>query len=102
MKFKKINNWVEIGILSFVNLILLIAIIVVYNLTSPLWIFLLYIVFLNCGIFLSHKQKFEKSNLFLSEKGKRLMFMKSYLPYVLQTMFFSQCSLLVAWILLNM
>ena len=98
----KNHIWVEIGILSIINVVLLVVIIYVYKFSTRLPALLLFIVFLGIGILHSFSKKFEKSNLFLSKKGKTMMFLKSCLPYVLQTLFFSQCSLLVAWILLNL
>ena len=99
--FKKMNVWAEIGTLSVINLILLVLILSVYRLTTRWPALILFIAFLGVGILHSYNQKFEKANFFLSPKGKVLMFMKSCLPYMLQTVFFAQCSLLIGWILLN-
>lgn len=99
---KKIGIWLEIVILTIVNIGLLIAIISVYKFSTRLHALLLFILFLGIGIVYSFLRKFEKSNIFLSKKGKTMMFLKSCLPYMLQTMFFSQCSLLIGWILLNL
>lgn len=100
MKFK-LNVWGELTILSIINIILLCIIIAVYNLTTRLPALILFIVFLGVGVLHSFKKRFEETNFFLSKKGKFMMFVKSCLPYVLRTMFFVQCSLLVGWILLN-
>ena len=102
MKIKKMGIWFEIGILSIINLILLILIITVYKAPSGWIALLLFLILIGGGIFNSFQRKFEDSNFFLTEKGKMLMFVKTCLPYMLQTMFFSQLSFLVAWILLNL
>lgn len=108
MNLKKIwnNVWFELGVLSAVDLAFLITIIYIYGFFSEnriRWYALaLFIIFLGIGILHTYHKKFEKSNLFLSKKGKLMMFVKTCLPYILQTIFFSECSLIIAWILMNL
>ena len=101
MKLKMKPN-AEIAMFGIFNIILLVIIVLVYKLSTRLPALLLFIIFLLGGIFHSYKMRFEESNLFLSEKGRKMMFMKSCIPYVLQTVFFAQLSLLIGWILLHM
>lgn len=107
MNIKKIwnNVWFELGILSLVDLSFLVITIYVYKFfqkTIRWHALILFIIFLGVGILHTYHKKFEKSNLFLSKRGKIMMFLKTCLPYILQTIFFSECSLLIAWILLNL
>ncbi|MCP4652006.1 MAG: hypothetical protein GY858_01300 [Candidatus Omnitrophica bacterium] len=105
MKFKKIfvkNVWFEIIVLSVVNTVLLGILIWGYSLSSRLPAMLVFLLFLFSVIIHSYKHKFESLQFDLSKKGKLMIFMRACLPYILQTLLYTQCALLVAWILFNM
>lgn len=95
------NVWVEMGILATVNLFLLGVIIHIYSMTSRLQHILGFLTVLTIVIIASYKSKFENLNFDLSKKGKIIIFVRACMPYILQAFFFAQCSLIIAWILIN-
>jgi len=98
--FKK--TWMEIITLIVVDLFLLGVLIAVYGIsTQPIALFLLFL-FLMLVIIHSYQKKFESLGLGLPQHGKHLLFIKACLPYILQTIFFAECSMLIGWILLNL
>jgi hypothetical protein len=105
MEFKKLlfkNVWTEIVILVSVNVMLFILIITGYNLSDRLPAMLLFWAFLMAVISYSYKRRFESFRFDLSKKGKLMIFMRACMPYILTTLFFAQCALLISWILFNM
>ena len=105
MEFKKIlfkNIWVEILILAIANIALFCFIAVGYNLSNRLPALLLFMVFLVGVIFYMYKRRFESFRFDLSKKGKLIIFVRACMPYILTTLFFTQCALLISWILFNM
>ncbi len=105
MEFKKIllkNVWVEIAILALANIAIFAFILVGYNLSNRLPAMLVFWVFLMLIIFASYHKRFESFRFDLSKKGKFIIFVRACMPYMLTTLFFAQCSLLISWILFNM
>jgi len=105
MESKKIffkNVWGEIFILTTANIGLFAFIAYGYNLSNRLSSLLVFMAFLVAVIFYSYKRRFESFRFDLSKKGKLLIFVRACMPYILTTLFFAQCALLIAWILFNM
>jgi hypothetical protein len=105
MEFKKLlfkNIWIELIILGIANIALFCFIAVGYGLSNKLPSLLLFMVFLVGVIFYTYQRRFESFRFDLSKKGKFLIFVRACMPYILTTLFFSQCALLISWILFNM
>ena len=105
MEFKKIlfkNIWAEIAILTIANAALLGFLAYGYYLANKLPAFLIFMAFLIVVIFYTYKRRFESFRFDLSKKGKLLIFVRACMPYILTTFFFTQCALLISWILFNM
>lgn len=105
MQLKKIlfkNVWVEIAFLFLGNIVLFVLVATGYNISDRLPAMLFFFGFLMAVIFYSYKHRFESFRFDLSKKGKMLIFLRACSPYILTTLFFTQCSLLAAWILFNM
>ena len=105
MEFKKLffkNVWIEIIILAIANIAIFCFIAVGYSLANKLSALLIFMLFLLAVIFYSYKRRFESFRFDLSKKGKFVIFVRACMPYILTTLFFSQCALLISWILFNM
>jgi hypothetical protein len=105
MEFKKIlfkNIWAELVILALANLILFGFLAYGYHLANKLPAFLIFMAFLIVIIFYAYKRRFENFRFDLSKKGKLIIFVRACMPYILTTLFFTQCALLISWILFNM
>ena len=105
MEFKKIlfkNIWVEIAILTVANIALFGFLAYGYHLANKLSAFLIFMAFLVVVIFYTYKRRFESFRFDLSKKGKLVIFVRACMPYILTTFFFTQCALLISWILFNM
>lgn len=96
------NTWFEIGILAVIDIILFCVLIWVYTMSGRLLQMLLFFTFLLLVIFQAYKHRFVGLNFNISQKGKTLLFIRACTPYILQSVLFTECALLIAWILFNM
>lgn len=104
MKFQKMlkGGWPEIIAFIILNVLMLLINMLVYGLaTSPLTL-VLFLLFMGMIIFYSYRKRFEGLGLNLTKKGSSFLFLKTCLPYILQTTLFAQMSLMIGWILMNL
>ena len=104
MKFNKMlkGGWPEIIFMGIINAILMTVNILVYRMITTMSALLLFFIFLSLVIFYAYKKRFEGLGLDLTKKGSNFLFIKTCMPYMLQTAFFAHCSLLIGWILSNL
>lgn len=95
------STWFEIAVLGLVDLILFIITASVYSMSGKLLPMLGFFFFLVAVIFQSYKQKYLNLNFNLPPKAQVMLFIRACTPYILQAVLFTECALLVAWILFN-